>query len=248
MPRQRSDNRAFPLQGNSNFQVICLEQGQRVSKSVRAELHELQHAVLGQIYDEVYRRPLDPPPIVMLRLFELVPTSRYDLQEKEISSYENIEILGMLCAVELVPNQVPTHGKGDMDANSPSTYHSPTPISSQGSSTSNDTSVSESEIARLTAEILIGSKVAQSSLIKIDGQKSLLFVFPDLAVKNQGLFKLRYKFFDLFSAVPGRAINIESECTGGAFCVYTSKDFPGLQKSTELTKVCFHHKGHIYLS
>ncbi|KAJ4470112.1 velvet factor, partial [Lentinula aciculospora] len=164
------------------------------------------------------RRPLDPPPIVMLRLFELTSTSQYDSQEKDISSYENIETSGMLCAVELGP------------------------------STSNGAPVSESEIARLTAEILIGSKVAQSNLIKIYSQKSPLFVFADLAVKNLGLFKLRYKFFDLFSAVPGRAINLESECTGGTFCIYSSKEFPGLQESTKLTKVRFHHGDHIDLS
>lgn len=44
--------------------------------------------------------------------------------------------------------------------------------------------------------------------------------------------------FDLFSRVEGRDDRvIQAECYGGPFHVYSTKEFPGLQASTELTKV-----------
>lgn len=59
-------------------------------------------------------------------------------------------------------------------------------------------------------------------------------------MKTEGNFILRYRVFDIFS----RPYNyhgdlaIQAECYGGLFRVYSTKEFPGLQASTELTKVC----------
>lgn len=70
---------------------------------------------------------------------------------------------------------------------------------------------------------------------------SCIFFFPcdkDLAVKNEGTFLLRYRMFDLFSKVEGHEDRvIQAECYGGPFRVYSTKEFPGLRASTELTKV-----------
>jgi hypothetical protein len=60
----------------------------------------------------------------------------------------------------------------------------------------------------------------------------------DLAVKIEGTFILRYRMFDIFSKVSGiDDLLIQAECYGGPFRVYSTKEFPGLQASTELTKV-----------
>lgn len=60
----------------------------------------------------------------------------------------------------------------------------------------------------------------------------------DLAVKIEGTFILRYRVFDLFSKASGsRDLTVQAECYGGTFRVYSTKEFPGLQASTELTKV-----------
>ena len=60
----------------------------------------------------------------------------------------------------------------------------------------------------------------------------------DLAVRTEGTFILRYRFFDIFSRILGHNdLAIQAECYGGSFRVYSTKEFPGLQASTELTKV-----------
>ena len=60
----------------------------------------------------------------------------------------------------------------------------------------------------------------------------------DLAVKIEGQFILRYRCFDLFSRTSGHGdLPIQAECFGGPFRIYSTKEFPGLQPSTELTKV-----------
>jgi hypothetical protein len=84
---------------------------------------------------------------------------------------------------------------------------------------------------------LAGQTFVQPSLVDYEGEKSLMFVFSDLAVKAEGTFILRYRFFDLFSkAVGHQHQTIEAECYGGPFRVYSTKEFPGLPASTELTK------------
>jgi hypothetical protein len=54
----------------------------------------------------------------------------------------------------------------------------------------------------------------------------------------EGSFILRYRCFDLFSKVAGQDTTpVWAECYGGAFRVYSTKEFPGLRASTDLTKV-----------
>ena len=60
----------------------------------------------------------------------------------------------------------------------------------------------------------------------------------DLAVKTEGYFVLRYRVFDIFSTPIDHSDRvIQAECYGGIFRVYSTKEFPGLPASTELTKV-----------
>jgi hypothetical protein len=60
----------------------------------------------------------------------------------------------------------------------------------------------------------------------------------DLAVKIEGDFFLRYRIFDIFSRTESLVdVPVQAECFGGPFHVYSTKEFPGLQPSTELTKV-----------
>jgi len=59
----------------------------------------------------------------------------------------------------------------------------------------------------------------------------------DVAVKAEGTFCLRYRAFNMFSACDATgAIPVLAECFGGPFRVYSTKDFPGLRASTDLTK------------
>ena len=57
-------------------------------------------------------------------------------------------------------------------------------------------------------------------------------------MKTEGVFVLRYRVFDLYGS-PKEHVDrtMRAECFGGPFRVYSTKDFPGLQASTDLTKV-----------
>ncbi|KAF9077964.1 velvet factor-domain-containing protein [Rhodocollybia butyracea] len=287
------DETVYPIGEFLTNQPICFEAGQWKERTIRAELTELQHADRVRKYAEVDRRTLDPPPVVALRLYETFEAGYY-CEEREITDYEDIQLIGLICAVELVPvsephcsQMIPAVSKsraeliprsslklpvnprgrhspvsypnanlmffdefGD-DAASNRIYEASNDYSLYTTSTSSackyeysaaeyDITPSVAQIAELTDTTLIGSKVVQPHLIDIDNQKTLLFVFSDLSVRELGLFKLRYKFFDLFSSTPGNPCKIiQAECTGGTFRVFSTKDFPGLCVSTPLTKVCF---------
>jgi hypothetical protein len=67
------------------------------------------------------------------------------------------------------------------------------------------------------------------------------YIIQDLAVKIEGDFFLRYRIFDLFSRTASLVdVPVQAECYGGSFHVYSTKEFPGLQPSTELSKVTTH--------
>ena len=52
----------------------------------------------------------------------------------------------------------------------------------------------------------------------------------------EGWFLFKYRVFDLFSVNNGSQ-QILAECWGRPFRIYATKQFPGLEPSTELTKV-----------
>ncbi|KAI0301486.1 velvet factor-domain-containing protein [Russula brevipes] len=85
---------------------------------------------------------------------------------------------------------------------------------------------------------LAGTTFVQAANLDHKGNKVLMFVFADLAVKAEGNFILRYRCFDLFSRVTSSdgQTPVWAECYGGPFRVYSTKEFPGLRASTDLTK------------
>ena len=66
----------------------------------------------------------------------------------------------------------------------------------------------------------------------------MMSAFQDLAVKIEGSFILRYRVFDIYARTHrSDDLAITAETYGGTFRVYSTKEFPGLSASTELTKV-----------
>jgi len=93
-----------------------------------------------------------------------------------------------------------------------------------------------SEKSKMTSA-LVGATFVQPVALDYQGRRSLMFVFADLAVKTEGHFILRYRVFDIFSTPIDHTDRvIQAECYGGVFRVYSTKEFPGLPASTELTK------------
>ncbi|KAI0340257.1 hypothetical protein BDW22DRAFT_1360183 [Trametopsis cervina] len=84
---------------------------------------------------------------------------------------------------------------------------------------------------------LSGACFAQSQSLEYHGRKVLMFVFADIAVRIEGTFILRYRVFNIFARAEGMMdIPILAECYGGPFRIYSTKEFPGLRPSTDLTK------------
>lgn len=91
-------------------------------------------------------------------------------------------------------------------------------------------------------EILCGSQSVSPICVDYSGKKALLCVFSDLAVKLEGTYLLRYRVFDILMSLPsGRRRTAIAECVGGPFKIYSTKDFPGLRASTDLTKHLSYH-------
>jgi len=261
--------------------------GQFAGRTVRTELIEIQKADLGRKYARVDRRPLDPPPVVLLKIFFVYNPGTERESEKEVENYEEIQNLGLLCNVDLfhVPHcelkEKPTNGSQQRPQGSQShlmAYGSPTtsscspesqhftfsahnpyapqqnplpmpaPALPQPSSSGyplpdTDTDViahvgnyAITENSKCT-HALVGATFVQPSNVDYKGKKCLMFVFADLAVKIEGTFILRYRVFDIFSkGYNADELAVQAECYGGPFRVYSTKEFPGLQASTDLTK------------
>ncbi|KAJ2653196.1 hypothetical protein IWW40_000562 [Coemansia sp. RSA 1250] len=87
---------------------------------------------------------------------------------------------------------------------------------------------------------LIGSSVtAGMKLVDMDGLPGIFFVFPDLSIRKDGEYRLRFSFFNL-QADNGELITtvtqIKAHTFSEPFKVYSAKQFPGMIESTELSK------------
>ncbi|RPD63629.1 hypothetical protein L227DRAFT_542529 [Lentinus tigrinus ALCF2SS1-6] len=220
---------------------IYFTEGPFAGKTIRTSATELQKADVGRKYARRDKRPLDPPPVVQVRFFEVLNAGTSRQCEKEITVYDDRLTLGFLCQAELFPVGVdagPDGSTRDTDpgaATQPSNnakiiaYYGNYPIKESSNSTA----------------ILAGAHVATPITTSHNNGRVLLFVFSaspsDLAVQQEGTFTLRYCIFDIFSktTVDGGLSHrapVLASCFGGVFKVWSTKTFPGLPSSTELTK------------
>ena len=60
-------------------------------------------------------------------------------------------------------------------------------------------------------------------------------------MRREGWFALRYHAFSIHGRISERdPIPVLAECYGGPFEIFSTKSFPGLQPSTDLTRVSEH--------
>ncbi|KAJ1672356.1 hypothetical protein IWW47_003543 [Coemansia sp. RSA 2052] len=72
----------------------------------------------------------------------------------------------------------------------------------------------------------------------LDDKQKVFYCFPDMRVRNLGRFRLRFMLFylpDEDSPFP-RANTILATVTSDVFTVYNARDFPGIGKTTALSK------------
>jgi Velvet factor len=59
-----------------------------------------------------------------------------------------------------------------------------------------------------------------------------VFAFPDLSVRQEGLYRLKFHMFEIIHEQAIPLVSVESEI----FRVFTAKEFPGMESSTEITE------------
>ncbi|KAF8583784.1 hypothetical protein K439DRAFT_1390188 [Ramaria rubella] len=211
---------------------ILFASGPYAGQTIRAELQEAQKADLGRKFAKRDRRPLDPPPVVRLRMYQVFNAETDHPTEQEIPA-EQLEVGGLICHVDLY-------------AIRPTPYPHLRAVGSSGEGSSSTPSFEQAtlvapmppaEDSKVT-DSLFGTTFAHASQIKgLDGDEVIFYVFSDLSVRTEGLFILRYRMFDIFSRMEGSEdIPVLAECYSGPFAIYSTKEFPGLRASTELTK------------
>ncbi|OCH85121.1 hypothetical protein OBBRIDRAFT_763355 [Obba rivulosa] len=347
--------------------------GEFAGRTIRGELVEVQKADLGRKYARKDRRPLDPPPVVQLKLFEVFGHGLSSSYEREFDSYDEVMSFGFLCHVDLFPvrdvdlagypaqeqerhrrasvsgptphpyspqspdissassasqpvsaqhqaraampsfytlppprppsfyasqsvgtpsstpsssssgyTSTPAHQITSPTVSTSSTHQSGTPSSSTTHppialpmfagvppslsslipgmpgmglhsmvsihGTSSHVSDSPSDIVAFYDELpitenskctsmLAGTTFQDSSVVDLHGKLSIVFVFSDMAVRQEGRFIVRFRVFNVFGQATGSCpVPVLGECFGGPFKIYSTKDFPGLRASTDLTK------------
>ncbi|KAJ1301331.1 hypothetical protein OPQ81_003731 [Rhizoctonia solani] len=216
--------------------------GPFAGRTIRSELEEYQKPDLGRKFARRDRRPVDPPPVVRLRMFEVKDEGSVNEREEEIPA-DSIETTGLVAHVDLFAvnpppgmsfehPEDPEQSSGDLEPQP--TNHAD---GSQQERRRSDIPLDVNENAVLTSAVFGSSFVHAVKVSDPKGQMVILFVFADLSVKIEGHFVYRYRCFNLFSRVAGSDdVPITAELFSGVFVIYSTKEFPGLQASTQLTK------------
>ncbi|CDH55318.1 velvet factor [Lichtheimia corymbifera JMRC:FSU:9682] len=87
--------------------------------------------------------------------------------------------------------------------------------------------------------VLMGSLVSSPSLLKDpSGEQGLYFAFPDLSIRTEGRYTLRFSLMKLASSdfQTDAKSRIIAQVFSDPFTVYSAKKFPGMTESTELSK------------
>ncbi|KAI0714204.1 velvet factor-domain-containing protein, partial [Cerioporus squamosus] len=185
--------------------------GPFAGRILRSALQELQKADVGRKYARKDKRPLDPPPVVRLSCFQTVHEGTRREAEKEIENFDEHSIFGFICQVDLIP----TPSRSQTQSVAPADY-----IDRYGEP---------------CTSLLFGETFVPCSLVQYEGRQAALFVFSDLAVRQEGRFVLRYRVCNIGGEE--ECTPILAECYGGSFEIFSTKTFPGLRASTDLTKV-----------
>jgi hypothetical protein len=190
------------------------------------------------------RRALDPPPVTELRIYDVRDAGNGTTQETEVD-YRGLQPTGLICHVEVfqvpmateenpaqvtdfpvLPSVNPSYPRVAPNGQPVEAYWRNQPITTTVNHTGS----------------LVGDLFTQALNLPIgqNGKNSLVFVFADLSVQLEGWFMFRYRVFDLFSYT-NDSQPILAECWGRPFRIYATKQFPGLEPSTELTKLLHSH-------
>ncbi|KAF8323937.1 hypothetical protein DL93DRAFT_56033 [Clavulina sp. PMI_390] len=227
---------------------IQYDAGPFAGRCVRSSLQAYQKPDLGRKFAKRDRRPLDPPPVIRLRMYELLNAGTPNQREIEIPA-EDIDISGLVAHVDLFavePSPPPTSVPQPpliptASAETPLEQKPLSNITSSAECSVPDRPLASSHPppgnATLVSSVLFGSSFVHGVQMDWRGEPVVFFVFSDLSVRSEGSFYMRYRCFDLFSRTAGtNDVPVAAELFSATFLIYSTKEFPGLQASTALTK------------
>ncbi|KAH8831696.1 velvet factor [Flagelloscypha sp. PMI_526] len=193
------------------------------------EIVEIQQAERGRKYASVDRRPIDPPPVVLLKIFKVTDFGTESQLETEVEDYDTVISMGLFCTIDVISVDSP-----------------PATVEKSGDASSPDASQEITEAAPLSpldvttlpgnsTNLVVGEKSVPVYVIPYQGKKAMLFTFGDIAIQKEGTFYPIYRAFDITNQQDDIA-PVTACCRGGEFQVFSTKDFPRLQGSTQLTR------------
>ncbi|KAL1690642.1 velvet factor-domain-containing protein [Schizophyllum commune] len=239
---------AMQRRPNTNFQPVV--------GAISVELQEIQQPLQARKYGSVDRRPIDPPPVVRLRVLEMMalPPDMAIVVREEITSF--IDTSKFVCVAHLYPYGGPSIVSAVMPCESSHCQSSSTcpandyVIPAEASRGAHE-AIANSRFLRPTLQdgndlssYLAGGKVVTPSTITLDDEQVVVFAFTDLSVRLDGEFYLQYRLFDLAMMIPmpgseKPTSKCQAACIGGPFTVYPAKEAPCLPPSTRTTKALY---------
>ncbi|KAF8940867.1 hypothetical protein BGZ58_004335 [Dissophora ornata] len=178
-------------------------------------------------FGEKDRRPIDPPPIVRLTVREA--------DGKEVNlKYVNVSRCMVMADIFLSDGVTPCA----LVTNPATTSQIPSgSVQIIGESTM---SVLNLASLPLTASRnLTGATGASGDLLKdLNGRLGIFFAFPDLSVRTEGIYTLKFSF-TMLPEPPVMTSTILATSLSAPFEIYPAKRFPGMNRSTALSKKLF---------
>ncbi|KAL1967327.1 hypothetical protein VTN77DRAFT_3373 [Rasamsonia byssochlamydoides] len=212
----------------------------------RFRLHIRQQPIAGRACaaGEKGRRPIDPPPILQLLLVDFDPDSEADrllLQDPRFAVgcllYSVTRGQLVHCTHVVEPSAKVSAGRTTRDSNSTTqgqhqwrsvqmlsgrSYVSPFYVDKEP-----DPATAPAHPSSRTGDTVPASTTTPATF----------FVFADLSVRTAGVYRLKFRLMDWGRAMEsGMSQPILAEVWSDPFRVYSSKDFPGMRKSTRLTE------------
>ncbi|KAI9500946.1 hypothetical protein GGI25_005395 [Coemansia spiralis] len=195
--------------------IISTQQGQLHKYVLEMAQHPIRARMCG--FGEKDRRPLDPPPVVRLRVRD---------ENGNFIQSEDVDIWKFVVSATL---WAPYSNHDRSIVINPNTLPGSVPMYQSSSSV-----MSLNEPVKVRN--LVGTTVSNAYLLKDENDDlNIFFIFHDLSVRTEGRFRLKFQFTVIPSEEDPRAI-VEAETWSNVFEVYSAKTFPGMTDSTELSK------------
>jgi len=198
------------------------------------------------------RRPIDPPPILQMLLVDFDPNSRDD---RNLLESRTFTVGCFLYSIKQIPNDPnplssPSHHSGEREQLVPSSCIIEAPSNARMAAAGDARPNPQGRAFQL----LSGSCYVSPFYVEKDPDPTTaptyplsrpsmsplpasFFVFTDLSVRKAGVYRLNFKLTD-WGVVEetGQPQPILAEAWSEPFTVYSSKDFPGMRESSNLTE------------